>query len=152
MILTAAASVVFSFVSSSLDWTRREFNPYMSVSSAFPFGFVNLQSALTSLIRFTNASTGSFGSCRIFRSLYRATLKLLCGFTYDSNLSQWVWRLSFSSSDSPHDFTMSQPSGGIPVIIFLYIYHMKCDISKLFMRLDGQTLELLLTSVKLSSF
>ena len=46
--------------------------------------------------------------------------------------------------------------GEIPVIFFLYIYHIKCNISKFpkkhLLHPDGQTLELLLTSVKLSSF
>ena len=45
--------------------------------------------------------------------------------------------------------------GEIPVIFFLYIYHIKCDISKFpknLLRPDGQTLEFFLTSVKLSSF
>ena len=44
--------------------------------------------------------------------------------------------------------------GEIPVIFFSYIYHIKCNISKFpkkyLLRPDGQTLELLLTSVKLS--
>ena len=57
---------------------------------------------------------------------------------------------------SPPVLSLRAATRGNTCNFFLYIYHIKCDISKItkkyLLRPDDQTLELLLTSVKLSSF